>query len=126
MGSLTGLLVEPSSELLRRQSPVALDHEFPDLLPVSVGRDPHPDAITAGPGQEERVADRQQRVAFVWVGPQHEQRSGLALSPSTATRRQNDLRRISKECAVDRFADRDRSTRSVTSGSARQSLLTRP
>ncbi len=39
--------------------------------------------------------------------------------------RQNDLRRMSNECAVDVAVTREASTRTVTSGSARQSVLMR-
>jgi hypothetical protein len=62
----------------RREDPVALGHELMDLLPVRVAGEQHPDAITAGSLGEERAASGQQRLAFVWVGTQHEQRDGLA------------------------------------------------
>jgi hypothetical protein len=39
--------------------------------------------------------------------------------------KQNDLWRISNECAVDRALIREASTRTVTSRNARQSALTR-
>jgi hypothetical protein len=39
--------------------------------------------------------------------------------------KQNDLWRMSNECAVDRVVIREASTRTVTSGRARQSALTR-
>jgi len=42
-----------------------------------------------------------------------------------AISRQNDLRRMSNECAVDLQSTRDGSSRTVTSGNARQSALTR-
>src|ERR1700728_2764651 len=64
------VLVEQSGELLRREDPVALGHEFTDLLPVRVVGEQHPDATTTGPRDEERVADGQQRLAFVWVRTQ--------------------------------------------------------
>lgn len=60
-----------------------------------------------------------QRVAFVWVDTQHEQRDAPAGRPSHAMSKQNDLRRISNEYAVDRALIRDSSTWTVTSGSAR-------
>src|ERR1700722_7948336 len=40
--------VEPCGELLRREDPVALDHELTDLRPVRVVGKQHPDAVTAG------------------------------------------------------------------------------
>jgi hypothetical protein len=61
-----------------REDPVALDHELPDLFPVRVVAEQHPDAITAGSRDEERAANGQQRLAFVWIGTQHEQRGRLA------------------------------------------------
>jgi len=57
---------------------IALGHELTDLLPVRVPGEQHPDAITAGPRDEEGMADGQQRLAFVWVRTQHEQRDRLA------------------------------------------------
>jgi hypothetical protein len=72
------LLVEHCGELLRRESAVAVGHEFTDLLPIGVAGEPHPDAVTAGSRRVKRVANGQQRVAFVWAGPQHEQGDGLA------------------------------------------------
>jgi hypothetical protein len=72
------VLVEECGELLRREDPVALGHELTDLLPVRVVGEHHHDAIMAGSRGEERVANGQQRVAFVWVGSQHEQRNGPA------------------------------------------------
>jgi hypothetical protein len=45
--------------------------------------------------------------------------------PSHAASKQNDLRRMSNECAVDLVLVSDSSTRTVTSGSARHSVLTR-
>ena len=65
-------------ELLGRQDPIAFGHELADLLPVRIVGEHHPDAITAGTRGEERVADGQQHLSFVWVGTQHEQRDGLA------------------------------------------------
>ena len=67
-GPLTALLVEQRGEFLRREDPVALGHKFTDLLPVGVMGEHYPDAATAGSRGEERVANGQQRVAFVWVG----------------------------------------------------------
>src|ERR1700761_672992 len=54
-------------------------------------------------------------------------RSGTAwpVEPSVATSRQNDLRRMSNEYAVDLCLMSESSTRTVTSGSARQSVRTR-
>src|ERR1017187_6551563 len=72
------VLVEQCGELLRREDPVALGHELTDLLPVRAAGEQHPDAITAGSRGEERAANGQQRLAFVWVCTQHEQRDGLA------------------------------------------------
>ena len=67
------------SYLRARSRPAAAQpHELTDLLPVRVVGEQHLDAITAGSRGEERVADGQQRLAFVWVGTQHEQRDGLA------------------------------------------------
>ena len=63
-------------ELLRREDPVTLGYELTDLLPVRVAGEHHHDAITAGSRGEERVANGEQRLAFVWAGPQHEQRNG--------------------------------------------------
>lgn len=45
-------------------------------------------------------------------------------APSNAMSKQNDLRRISNECAVDLAWIREASTLTVTSGSVRQSALT--
>jgi hypothetical protein len=62
-------LVKQCSELLRREDPVALGHELPDLLPVRVVGEQHSDAITAGSSRgEEGAANGQQSLAFVWVG----------------------------------------------------------
>jgi hypothetical protein len=74
----SGVLVEQCGELLRREDSVALDHELTDLLPVRVVGEQYRDAIMAGSRSEERVADGQQRPAFLRVGPQHEQGNGLA------------------------------------------------
>ena len=95
------LLVEQCGELLRREDPVAVGHELTDLLPVGVVGEQHPDAITAGSRGEERVADRQQCVAFVWVARNTSSGTGLPSGPSRATSKQNDLRRMSNEYAVD-------------------------
>src|SRR6201996_1225235 len=53
--------------------------------------------------------------------------SGTArpVEPSVATSRQNDLRRMSNEYAADLFLINESSTRTVTSGSTRQSVRTR-
>jgi len=59
------VLVEQCDELLRREDPVALGHELADLLPVRVVGEHHRDAILVGSGGEERLADGQQRLAFV-------------------------------------------------------------
>src|SRR5580658_2608252 len=67
----SAVLVEQRGELLRREDPVALDHELTDLLPVRVVGERYHDAITSGSRGEERVANGQQRVALLWVGPQH-------------------------------------------------------
>jgi hypothetical protein len=87
--------VEERGELLRCESPVALGYELTDLVPVGVVGEPSSDAVATGARGEERVADGQQRIAFIWSGTQHEQRNG------------------------------DSSTRTVNSGSARHSVLTR-
>ena len=63
---------------------------------------------------------------FVRVGTQHEQgKRAKPVGPSSATSRQNDLRRISNECAVDLALISEALTRTVTSGSVRHSVLTR-
>jgi hypothetical protein len=49
----------------------------------------------------------------------------LPARSSTTTSKQNDLRRMSNECAADLALASEASTRTVTSGSARHSLLTR-
>jgi hypothetical protein len=49
----------------------------------------------------------------------------LPVESAQATSRQNDLRRMSNECAVDLVLIRERSTRTVTSGRARHSVRTR-
>jgi len=72
------VLVEQCDELLRREDPVALGHELTDLLPVRLVGEHYHDAIMAGSRGEERVANGQQRLAFVWADTQHEQRDGLA------------------------------------------------
>ena len=72
------VLVELGGELFRSEDPVAVGHELADFLPVRVVGEQHPDAITAGSRGEERVANRQQRLAFGWAGTQYEQRDGLA------------------------------------------------
>src|ERR1700733_11709936 len=51
--------------------------------------------------------------------------TGLPVGPSRATSKQNDLRRMSNECAVDLVLVSEPSTGTVTSGSARQSARTR-
>src|SRR3984957_18682909 len=51
--------------------------------------------------------------------------TGLPAGPSHATSKQNDLRRMSNECAVDLVLVSEPSTRTVTSGSARHSVRTR-
>ena len=50
--------------------------------------------------------------------------TGLPVESSQATSKQNDLRRMSNECAVDLVLVREPSTRTVTSGSARHSVRT--
>ncbi len=50
--------------------------------------------------------------------------TGLPAGPSRATSKQNDLRRMSNECAVDLALVSEASTRTVTSGSARHRVLT--
>jgi hypothetical protein len=49
----------------------------------------------------------------------------LPVDDSVATRRQNDLPRMSNECAVDLVLVNDWSMRTVTSGSARHNARTR-
>ena len=72
-------LPEQSAELRWGDSPVALGHEFSDLFPVRIAGEKDPDAIAASSSRsEERVADGQQRLAFVGVGTQHDQGDGLA------------------------------------------------
>ena len=61
-------LVKQRGELLRREDPVALGHEFTDLLPVRAVGKQHPNAITAGPRGEEWPANGQIRLTVVWVG----------------------------------------------------------
>ena len=124
-GAQGALLVEQCGELLRSDPPVALGHEFTDLLPVGVVGEPHPDAITAGSWGEKRVANGQQRVAFVGSARNTSSGTGLPVGPSSATSKQNDLRRMSNECAVDLDLVSEASTRTVTSGSARHRALTR-
>ena len=51
--------------------------------------------------------------------------TGLPVGSSRATSKQNDLRRMSNECAVDLALVSEPSTRTVTSGSARHSVRTR-
>src|ERR1700683_4431253 len=72
------MLVEPGCELFRREPPVALYYELTDLLPVRVFGELHPDSVIAASRAVERVANRQQRLAFARVGAQHELRDGLA------------------------------------------------
>ena len=72
------MLVKQYGELLRRDDLVALGHERTDLFSVRVVGEHHHDAITAGSRGEVRVAIGQQRLTFVWIGTQHEQRNGLA------------------------------------------------
>ena len=52
--------------------------------------------------------------------------TGWPAGSARATSKQNDLRRMSNECAVDLAVLRDSSTRTVTSGSARHSVRIRP
>ena len=119
------LLVEQCGELLRRQDPVALCHELTDLLPVRVVGEQHRDAITAGARGEERVANDNNTSRSPGSTRNTSSGRGLPVGFSTATSKQNDLRRMSNECAVDLALVRDSSTRTVTSGSARQSARTR-
>jgi hypothetical protein len=56
------LLARPSRQV------VAVGHDLTDLLPAGVAGEQHRDAITVGSRGEERVADGQAFLAFVWVG----------------------------------------------------------
>ena len=62
VGMFGTLLARPSRQV------VAVGHEVMDLLPAGVVGEQHRDAITAGSRGEERVANGQAFLAFVWAG----------------------------------------------------------
>ena len=71
-------LFEQRTKLLWSEYPVALGHEFSDLLPVRVAGEKHPNAVVASsPRGEEWVANGQQRLAVVRVGTQYHHGDGL-------------------------------------------------
>jgi catechol 2,3-dioxygenase-like lactoylglutathione lyase family enzyme len=74
-------LAEQLGELLRRDDPVALGHELTDLRPVGVAGKQHHDAVTVVSCGVERVPGGQQRLPFLRVGPQYQQRNGVAVRP---------------------------------------------
>lgn len=120
-----GVLVEQLDELRRCQDPIALGDELTDLFPVCVVGEKYPNAITAASRGELRLTNRQQRLAIVWVGTQHEPARGAR---RFGLRRHQQAERPpadSNEYAVDLASIRDSSTPAVTSGSPRQSVRTR-
>ena len=99
------MLVEQRSELLRREDPVALSHELANLLPVCVVGETHPNTIMAGSSRDEEwTANRQQRFAF-FRGRRATRVTvtELPVEAVVATSKQNDLRRMSNDSAVDSF-----------------------
>lgn len=91
-------LIQQGGELLRGEDPIAVGHQFADLVPVGVIGEHDADSVTPGSRREEWAAGGQQRLAFGGMSTQHQQRGGVAgralLGYEQAKRTPADLERV--------------------------------